>query len=117
MDRTGRTLQRTGQTERAVAVMLEQMERHALCRLGTDTGEQSERSDKPIEARTLVLGEVGLAGEVRGVSQVEQRLAEAAQLGFRRCVLPESNARRLHDSPLELRPAATVGAAMEALMP
>src|SRR5437879_2308942 len=70
--------------------------------------------DVPLDPRTLVLGEVGLAGEVRGVSQVEQRLAEAAQLGFRRCVLPESNARRLHDSPLELRPAATVGAAMEA---
>jgi len=50
------------------------------------------------------------------VSQVEQRLAEAAQLGFRRCVLPESNARRLQEAPLELQPAATVAAAMEALM-
>ncbi len=73
--------------------------------------------DVPLDAHTLVLGEVGLAGEVRGVSQVEQRLAEAAQLGFRRCVLPESNARRLQEAPLELHPAATVAAAMEALMP
>jgi DNA repair protein RadA/Sms len=72
--------------------------------------------DVPLDERTLVLGEVGLAGEVRGVSQIEQRLAEAAQLGFRRCVLPESNARRLHEAPLELQPAATVAAAMEALM-
>ncbi len=72
--------------------------------------------DVPLDPRTLVLGEVGLAGEVRGVSQVEQRLAEAAQLGFRRCVLPESNARRLNDAPLELQPAGTVAAAMEALM-
>jgi DNA repair protein RadA/Sms len=72
--------------------------------------------DVPLDPCTLVLGEVGLAGEVRGVSQIEQRLAEAAQLGFRRCVLPESNARRLNDAPLELQPAATVAAAMEALM-
>src|SRR5712671_951378 len=70
----------------------------------------------PTSPGTLVLGEVGLAGEVRGVSQVEQRLAEAAQLGFKRCVLPGSNARRLREAPLDLCPAATVAAAMEALM-
>ena len=72
--------------------------------------------DVPLDPQTLVLGEVGLAGEVRGVSQMEQRLAEAAQLGFRHCVLPDSNARRLRDASLDLRPAATVAAAMEALM-
>ena len=73
--------------------------------------------DVPLDPRTLVLGEVGLAGEVRAVSQVEQRLAEAAQLGFARCVLPESSARRLREPPLEVLPVATVAAAMEALMP
>jgi DNA repair protein RadA/Sms len=72
--------------------------------------------DVPLDPQTLVLGEVGLAGEVRGVSQVEQRLAEAAQLGFRRCVLPDTNARRVRDSSLDLYPAATVASAMEALM-
>src|SRR5438552_14725371 len=55
MDRTGGILQRTGQTERAVAIMLEQMERHPLRRLRTHAGERSERSDETIEARQRFL--------------------------------------------------------------
>ncbi|MFL5400963.1 MAG: DNA repair protein RadA [Myxococcales bacterium] len=72
--------------------------------------------DVPLDPRTVVFGEVGLSGEVRGVTQVEQRLGEAAQLGFVRCILPESNARRLGNAPLELCGVGTVGAAMEALI-
>ena len=51
--------------------------------------------DKPIDARTLVIGEVGLAGEVRAVSQAETRVREAIKLGFCRCLLPESSRRQL----------------------
>jgi DNA repair protein RadA/Sms len=49
--------------------------------------------DRVLPARTLFLGEVGLAGEVRAVSQPEARLAEAARLGFTRALLPAANAR------------------------
>jgi DNA repair protein RadA/Sms len=63
----------------------------------------------------VVLGEVGLAGEVRAVGQIEQRLAEAAQLGFTRCVLPEGNRARTRAAPLELCGVSTVEEAMEAL--
>jgi DNA repair protein RadA/Sms len=49
--------------------------------------------DRTIPPRTLFLGEVGLAGEVRAVSQPEIRLAEAARLGFERAILPAANAR------------------------
>jgi DNA repair protein RadA/Sms len=49
--------------------------------------------ERPLPARTLVLGEVGLAGEVRAVSQPEIRLAEAARLGFERAILPAANVR------------------------
>ncbi|MCZ6800201.1 MAG: DNA repair protein RadA [Nitrospirae bacterium] len=45
----------------------------------------------PINARTLVLGEVGLGGEVRPVSHLELRVREAVKLGFTRCILPERN--------------------------
>jgi len=72
--------------------------------------------DVPLDPRTVILGEVGLAGEVRGVTQIEQRLGEAAQLGFVRCILPESNARRITGAPLELCGVGTLGAAMEALL-
>ena len=75
----------------------------------------SSLRDRPIAQTTLVLGEVGLAGEVRAVGQIEQRLAEAAQLGFTRCVLPEGNRARLRGAPLELCGVSTLGQAMEAL--
>ncbi len=49
--------------------------------------------DRALGPRTLVLGEVGLAGEVRAVTQPEARLAEAARLGFDRALVPAGNAR------------------------
>jgi DNA repair protein RadA/Sms len=51
--------------------------------------------DKPIDPHTLLIGEIGLAGEVRAVSQVETRVREAIKLGFTRCLLPESSRRQL----------------------
>ncbi|MBC7324640.1 MAG: DNA repair protein RadA, partial [Moorella sp. (in: Bacteria)] len=47
--------------------------------------------DRPVAGETLVLGEVGLAGEVRAVNQVERRLEEATRLGFRRFIIPAGN--------------------------
>jgi DNA repair protein RadA/Sms len=75
----------------------------------------SSLRDIPIAPGTLVLGEVGLAGEVRAVGQIEQRLAEAAQLGFTRCILPEGNRARSRAAPLELCGVATMGEAMSLL--
>ncbi|MDI6743008.1 MAG: DNA repair protein RadA, partial [Smithella sp.] len=49
----------------------------------------------PIDARTVFLGEVGLAGEVRAVSQMDVRIKEAARLGFNRCLIPKTNAAQL----------------------
>lgn len=54
--------------------------------------------NKPIESNIVVFGEVGLAGEIRGVSQVELRLKEAEKLGFKKCVLPKINLDRLKRS-------------------
>ena len=72
--------------------------------------------DRAIPARTIVLGEVGLAGEVRAVAQAEARLAEAARLGFTRAVLPAANARQVEaPAGLELCGAGTVEEALEAL--
>jgi DNA repair protein RadA/Sms len=65
----------------------------------------------------LVLGEVGLAGEVRAVAQVEPRLAEAGKMGFSRAVLPKSSARRVEGRALKLVPVETLGEALEALFP
>ena len=53
--------------------------------------------DKPVPDGTVVLGEVGLAGEVRAIGQVDIRLGEAKKMGFKRCLVPESNLKRIHD--------------------
>jgi hypothetical protein len=44
-----------------------------------------------IPATTAMFGEVGLAGEIRGVTQATLRVREAAQMGFRRCIMPAAN--------------------------
>jgi DNA repair protein RadA/Sms len=51
--------------------------------------------DKAIPDSTIVLGEVGLTGEVRAIGQVETRVAEARKMGFSRCLLPKNNLKRL----------------------
>ena len=55
----------------------------------------SSYQDKIIDPHTMVFGEVGLAGEVRAVSMVQQRVDEAVKLGFTTCILPRVNLARL----------------------
>ena len=52
----------------------------------------------PVHPGTLIFGEVGLTGEVRGVSFVEQRLTEAIKMGFTRCIIPKTNEESLEGS-------------------
>ncbi|MBQ7180133.1 MAG: DNA repair protein RadA [Bacteroidaceae bacterium] len=51
----------------------------------------SSNGDMPIEAQVCMAGEVGLSGEIRPVARIEQRIAEAQKLGFRRMLLPAAN--------------------------
>lgn len=55
----------------------------------------SSLKDKPIREDTAVFGEIGLAGELRSVNRAELRIAEAARLGFTRCILPYHNLKNL----------------------
>jgi len=57
--------------------------------LGVAAAVASSFRSRPLPAGTVLFGEVGLAGEVRGVGQMGLRLREAAQMGFTRCVVPE----------------------------
>jgi len=61
--------------------------------LGVVVAVASSHLDHVVPPSTVVFGEVGLAGEVRGVSFGEQRIKESARLGFERCILPRSSAR------------------------
>jgi DNA repair protein RadA/Sms len=63
--------------------------------LGIVAAVTSSLREIPVESGTLLLGEVGLGGEVRAVSQVELRIRESAKMGFKRCILPERNLMKL----------------------
>ncbi len=55
----------------------------------------SSYKDRPMDAGTVVFGEVGLSGEVRAISMAEQRVHEAVKLGFTRCILPRLNLEKM----------------------
>lgn len=62
----------------------------------------SSLTQTPVPPDTVVFGEIGLAGEVRQVSQTDARLKEAAKLGFSKAFLPRRRKQRGGDAPLEL---------------
>ena len=70
--------------------------------LGMIMAVASSHLDKPVDPQTFFLGEVGLSGEVRAVSQPEIRVKEAAKLGFKRCVLPEGSLKQVKVKGVEL---------------
>jgi len=69
--------------------------------------------DRPTGPRDVYVGEVGLTGEVRSVARLEQRLAEARQMGFQNAIVPRKNLRSL--TPPEGLKIIGVGSVEEAL--
>jgi DNA repair protein RadA/Sms len=57
----------------------------------------SSFKNSPIPKDMVIIGEVGLTGEVRRINQIEKRLKEAERLGFKSCIIPESNKKDLKD--------------------
>ena len=75
----------------------------------------SSLRNRPLDPHTLVLGEVGLAGEVRAVGQIELRLSEAEKMGFRQIVLPKACSRKLEPKKISLVAVETLSEALEQL--
>jgi DNA repair protein RadA/Sms len=71
--------------------------------------------DRQIDPLTAAIGEIGLAGELRSVNQLERRLNEAARLGFKRVVIPAAGRerQRVGDLAIELVAVGSVGEAVE----
>ena len=84
--------------------------------LGIVVAAASSYMDRPIPSDVLVLGEVGLTGEVRAVTGLEPRLRAAAALGFRRAVVPASGATDRPKLALEIVPVETVERALGVLL-
>lgn len=85
--------------------------------LGIVTAVTSSLRERPIDHGTVVLGELGLGGEVRAISQAELRIREAAKMGFRRCLLPERNLAKLDiGDGMELVGIREIGEALDAVL-
>ena len=65
--------------------------------LGIIMSTASSFKNKPIPKDMVIIGEVGLTGEIRRISLIEKRLKEAEKLGFKSCVIPEGNKKDLKD--------------------
>jgi DNA repair protein RadA/Sms len=72
----------------------------------------SSFKNKQVDSETAVVGELGLAGEVRSVSAIDQRVNEAAKLGFKRIIIPKSNGKELNQAKIEV---ISISSAKEAL--
>lgn len=79
----------------------------------------SSLKDVVVPEKTLAFGEIGLAGEIRSVNCCEQRIKEAAKLGFEKCVIPYHNYSKLPKylfKEIEIVPAKNIRQAFEAIM-
>ena len=79
----------------------------------------SSANDITLPTDLVCIGEIGLTGELRSVTRLEERIQEAAQLGFKRCLIPAAHGRKSlknkHD--IELQQVNTIGQALEMYCP
>ncbi len=82
--------------------------------LGIILATASSYKNIPISKKLAVIGEVGLTGEIRNVNLIEKRLKEIEKLGFKTCIIPESNKRHLKDKfNLEIISVKNINEAMK----
>lgn len=85
--------------------------------LGIAAAVASSLRDRPVDGTAVAIGEVGLAGEIRAVPQISKRAAEAARLGFRRCIIPRSSAEEVSVSGMEVVPVEQLAEGLARLIP
>ena len=62
----------------------------------------------------VAIGEVGLTGEIRAVNMIEKRIKEVEKMGFKTCIIPESNKKLLKDSfKIDIIGVRTINEAMQ----
>jgi DNA repair protein RadA/Sms len=76
----------------------------------------SSLRDKPVSLKSVFIGEIGLTGEVRGVSFIDQRINEAQKLGFEKVFLPKASLKKLHNTAkIELFPVERISLVLDEL--
>ncbi|HVL25600.1 MAG TPA: DNA repair protein RadA [Thermomicrobiales bacterium] len=76
----------------------------------------SSLKDRPVDPGTVVIGEIGLSGELRSVNHLERRIQEAARLGFKRVIVPARTGKLAPNAVrgMEVIPCATAADAIQA---
>ncbi len=72
--------------------------------------------NKPIIDNAIIIGELGLAGEVRSINQIDQRIKEAEKLGFKKIILPNGNLKQYKSSKTNLVGVSTIAEALDAAL-
>ena len=84
--------------------------------LGIIAATVSSFKNLPIDTTTVVLGEVGLTGEIRSINLIDKRLKEVEKLGFEKCIIPESNKKLLKENyKLDIIGVKNINEAMKVL--
>ena len=73
----------------------------------------SSFKDQPLDQKTVIFGEIGLAGEVRPVQRGQERLKEAAKLGFTRAIIPKANQAKQKIEGIEILPVENLSQALD----
>ena len=82
------------------------------CDLAVAMAIASSYMDRSVSADSLLVGEVGLTGELRQVNQIERRLQEASQLGFKRAIIPHQK-KKIQFAGMQLIECSFIGEAIE----
>ena len=90
------------------------------CDLGVVTAIASSFRNRSVDMSTVIIGEVGLTGEVRAISQIDKRVIEAARIGFKSCVVPAGNINAIKQikelKDIKIRPVENVVEALNILL-
>jgi DNA repair protein RadA/Sms len=85
--------------------------------LGVAVSVVSSIRDRAVDSLAVVVGEVGLGGEIRAINQIEKRMLEARKLGFKRFVIPSGNMKNIRDDgEIELVNVGTIDQAIQVLV-
>lgn len=90
------------------------------CDLGIAAAVASSFRNVPVAAGCVLVGEIGLTGEVRAVGQIDKRISEAMRLGFKSLIIPEGNMKLASQvknaAGAEIKPVANIQEALEIIL-
>jgi DNA repair protein RadA/Sms len=74
------------------------------------------QKNKPVDQKSVLVGEIGLAGEIRAVDQIEARISEAEKLGFKNIIIPNGNLKQVNKAKIEILGVSSLSDALKACL-